>query len=170
MNASQIAELVDEGIVLDGTISLALKRRGEINALLIAAGREGWHVPLADADRDGRQWLAHGTLGIVPVVFTSDLLLKSFAPKSKHHERITLAATIQEGEPSLIGHFYEPVKKLETKFKDGKKFRTHAAEMLGDKAPAFITACLQRDKFKLPKSSVKVLWNADDSAEEAHEE
>ena len=54
--------------------------------------------------------------------------------------------------------FFSLSQVYESKVKDGKQFRSKAAELLGPRAPAFITACLARDKHGMPKSDVKVEW------------
>ena len=96
----------------------------------------------------------------VPVIFTADLLIKSFAEDSSIHLKVKEAAR---------GHldvFFNRTVKFETIIDSGKKFRKKAHEILGVDGPAFVTACLQRGKGGIPKSQTRVDW---DRASEAVE-
>jgi len=88
----------------------------------------------------------------VPVIFTADLLAQSFVDGSKAHARIAAAAV------ERLPLFYKPTVTWEMIPKNGKVFRRDADAILGKEAPAFITACLQRDKFGLPKNAIKIEW------------
>jgi hypothetical protein len=89
----------------------------------------------------------------VPVVFTADLLVKSFADNSAVHHRIQGIA----GEH--LDAFYAPKRTWETVIDSGKIFRRKAGEILGKDGPALITACLQRDKHGTPKSATRIEWD-----------
>jgi hypothetical protein len=126
----------------------------KIEARLEAAGLAGEQVELNDPDREGRQFIARGSAKTVPVVFTADLLVGQFQVESDVHRRIILA--IPAGH--YLREFFRSVRVFKTLFDSGKKFRAHAAELLGKDAPAFISACLQRDKTGVPKSKVVIDW------------
>lgn len=160
MTADKIKTLVDRGLEIVAQLATLEKEKKAIDEALATAGLDARadHVELEDAEREGRRWLARGTQSVVPVIFTADLLVKSFAPKSDVHTRIALAGG------DHLGHFYAEVPKFETQFDSGKIFRREADAMLGTAAPAFITACLQRGKGGMPKSAVKIEWGSAEAA------
>jgi hypothetical protein len=153
-SAALILRDVDRGAELTQAIASAkteldaIEERLEADAL----ARPDEHEALADASREGRQFLAKGTRITLPIVFTSDLLVKTFAPKSDVHDRIEAASDGQ------LARFYRLKPVFECTQKDGKAFRTFAAEILGPKAPALVAACRQVDKNGIPKSSTKLEW------------
>jgi hypothetical protein len=118
----------------------------------LQAGQRGEHQPLQDADRGGKCWFAHGSDQDVPLIFTDDKLIGSFTAESKVHKTILAVAA------GKLPEFFKPVNKFEAVFDDGKKFRKHAFEIFGEQAPAFITACVARDKAGIAKSDVKICW------------
>lgn len=154
MNAARITELVDRGLaIIAERDRLATELKG-IEAQLKKAGLEGEHRELKDAAREGRRFEARGTSAIVPVIFTADLLVKSFAADSATHRLIEAKAG------GKLADFYQLMPTWQTRFDDGKVFREQADVLLAKDAPAFITACLQRGKGGIPKSQVKVEWKA----------
>lgn len=152
MNPERIAQLVDRGLAVVAQIDTLKAELKQIEAQLKKAGLAGRHTELADAERDGRKFEARGSTTVVPVIFTADLLVKSFAQYSTTH------ALIQAKAGDRLDHFYTLTPTYETAFQDGKQFRAEADAMLGEDAPAFITACLQRGKGGIPKSQVKFEW------------
>ncbi len=142
---------VDRGLEIRAEIlKLAAELKG-IEERLEAAGLEGEQVPLEDKDREGRQWIAKGTKDQVAVIFTADSIVGMFAAGSVTHKAITAAA---EGKTS---QFFKLT--WVNRFKDGKDFRAHALEVLGEKAPTLITACLSRDKQGVPRNKTVIAWN-----------
>jgi hypothetical protein len=152
-----VKALVDRGLELRKEIDTRKKELAGIEAKLKKAGLNGEHLELKDADRDGRRYLARGSSRIVPVIFTADNLIGSFKNGSPIHTSIAHAGG------KFFDSFYKPVNGFENLFKDGKQFRALADELLAKDAPQFITACLSRDKFGIPKSAVQIGW---DDAEE----
>jgi hypothetical protein len=146
---------VDRGLQIVGELKMLQDELDRIEARLEAAGLEGEQVELNDPDREGRQFLARGSAAVVPVVFTADLLVQSFQVDSDIHRRIVLA--IPAGH--YVRDFFRSVRVYKTLFDSGKQFRAKAAELFGDSAPTFISACLQRDKDGIPKSKVKIDWH-----------
>jgi len=128
------------------SIETRLERAG------LEAGNRGEHEDLKDKEREGKQWLAKGSAVAVPMVFTADKLIGSFTANGALHQTIRLAAN------GHLTEFFKPVSKYEILFDDGKKFRAKALEVLAERAPAFITACVARDKAGIPKSDIKILW------------
>lgn len=122
----------------------------------LAAGAAGRHEELVDAQRDGTRWLARGSRIAVPIIFTADKLIGTFQRDSAKHQTIRTALGPQAAE---LHRFYKPVSSFENRFKDGKQFRSEADKVLAGRAPAFITACISRDKDGLAQSDVKLDWD-----------
>ena len=106
------AEIIVQRKALDAELK-ELEARLETDAL----ARPDEHEPLADADREGKQFLAAGTGITLPIVFTADKLVKTFAPKSDVHERIEAASDGQ------LLRFYRLKPVYECTQKDGKAMR-----------------------------------------------
>jgi len=148
-------ELVDLGLALRERIAALEKQLEEIESQLIVIARQGEQVPLKDEDREGRQFLAQGTEATIPIVFTADKIIGSFASGSAVNKRIYTA--LPEGKSLRL--FYLPKTVWEMSAKNGKQFRASAEEELGAAAPKFISACVARDKDGIPKSDIKVEWS-----------
>jgi hypothetical protein len=147
---------VDRGLEIVDAIAMLEKELGYIEERLQAAGLKGEQIELNDPDREGRQFIARGSAATVPVVFTADLLFGQFQVDSPIHRRI-----IQSLTHNGVNHFrtfFRSVRVFKSNFDSGKQFRTKAGELLGSEAPAFISACLQRDKDGIPKSKVRIEW------------
>ena len=147
-----ILALVDRGLQLHAEIKAREQELKAVEAKLAELALYKDQVPLSDPDREGSRYLAKGTSKIVPVVFTADKLIGSFKSDSPKHQEIVAAAG------SHFGEFFTLVKTYESQIDDGKKFRLAAGSVLGPAAPAFITACLARDKHGIPKSDAKIVW------------
>ena len=147
---------VDRGLEIRDEIAKLETEMKDIETRLKLHGLQnpGLQVELRDADRDGRQYLAPGTHKVVPVVFTSDLISGSINPLAPQ------AQTMRTAARDKISEFFKSVHKWENRFSSGKIFRNHAAEILAEAAPNFITACLARDKDGIPKSQIKVEWDS----------
>lgn len=122
------------------------------------------HEPLKDENREGRRVVLCGTRHRLPVVFSSDLLIKSFKEGSPKHTELLGLLTPEGGlateelrkqqAETLLRKFFAPPATWEALYDDGLQFRAVAAEWLPtDLAPRFITACVQRDKYKVAKST-----------------
>lgn len=156
-----IQQLVDRGIVLRAEIKEREIELKKIEKKLSEHGLKSEHQELKDSDREGRRYLARGSKLEVPIIFTADNLVKSFKHDTDMHRQILSAA---DGH---LHDFYSLTQTYEINFDTGKKFRTTADSILGKAAPAFITACLARDKHGIPKSSIKITW--DDAEEIPHQ-
>lgn len=159
ITASSIASDVERGLAIREEMETLKTRLEAIEERLKQAGIESPHLheELNDPEREGRQFKAAGLMHIVPVVFTADLLSKSFKDASPRH--LLLKSFAGDKLPDF---FAKPVT-WESKFDSGKKFRAHAMEVLGAKAPLFISACVQRDKAGIAKSAIKVDWDRAES-------
>ena len=145
---------VDRGLLIRAEIEKLEAELEEIEGKLIEAGKKGTQVDLVDENREGKQFLASGSKVIVPVIFTADKIVGTFQKQSAIHQRICAV------DCGKFLEFYTPVNGFKNLFESGKKFRAKASEILGDSAPPFITACLARDKFGIPKSDIKIEWDA----------
>jgi hypothetical protein len=154
MTPQQISLDVERGIELCATIKSALAELKTIEKRLESAGLEGEQIPLQEADREGRQFLARcPKLGmIVPVIFESDQIMASIQPNTDVHEAMSIIAG------QHFNKFWQPVSKLDRVQKDGQTYRKTAREILGNLAPPFISASLQRDKNGIPKSRTIISW------------
>jgi hypothetical protein len=148
---------VDRGLAIVAKMVRLQEELDLIETRLEAAGLAGEQVELNDPDREGRQYLARGSAKTVPVVFTADLLVGQFQADSEVHHRILSA--FDPLNYHKLREFFRSVRVFKTLFDSGKKFRAHAAELLGKDAPTFISACLQRDKEDVPKSKTVVAWD-----------
>lgn len=154
MTPQQISSDIERGLELRATIKTSQAELKSIEKRLEQAGLEGDQIPLQEADREGRQFLARSPkLGlIVPVVFESDQIIASVQ-----------YATDQFAELNWISgphfrKFFGEVRKFERVQKDGQTYRKTARELLAEHAPEFIAASLQRDKSGIPKSRTIIAW------------
>lgn len=148
MTPQQISTDIERGLDLRATIKTAQAELKAIEKRLEQAGLEGEQIPLQEADREGRQFLARSPkLGlIVPVVFESDQIVASIQPATTIFDDLSVISGAH------FGKFWQPVTKLDRVQKDGLTYRKSAREILGELAPTFIAASLQRDKAGIPKS------------------
>lgn len=145
---------VDRGLAIVATMETLKKELKAIHDRLGAAALTGVQVDLVDPEREGKQFLAPGTDRVVPVVLTADSVIQQFLKDSKAHK------TISEVAGGKLTEFYLPKVTYEAVFASGKLLRSRAAEIFGlEDAPAFVSACLARDKHGIPKSSIKVEWD-----------
>lgn len=152
---SAIKTLVDRGLELRSLIARARVELDDIEERLTKIGLAAEHEPLADAGREGRRWFARGSQLMIPVIFTSDKLIRSVGDNTPLHRRIL------EQSGDKFQAFFRPVKKWDNLFTDGKQFRAAAREQFGEiKGPSFVGACLARDKDNVPKSDIKIEWDA----------
>ena len=146
---------VDRGLAIRDEVEKLGAELKAINKRLQQAALAGEQVDLNDADREGKQFLAAGSERIVPVILTADQIIGEFGRDSDRHQEIVNAVSNATG----VLKFFNPVNKFENRFDSGKKFRALASEVFGTVAPAFITACLARDKQGIPKSAIKIMWD-----------
>jgi len=154
MTPQQISQDIERGLELRASIKSSTAELKSIEKRLEQAGLEGEQIPLQEADREGRQFLARSPkLGvIVPVVFESDQVIASIQPDTD---------VFRELERHSCGHFskfWQPVSKFDRVQKDGQTYRKAAREIIGPGAPQFIAASLQRDKNGIPKSRTIIAW------------
>jgi hypothetical protein len=148
-----LANLIDEALTLREEIIERQTRLKIVEAQIELAALKGPHEPLKDDSREGRQFLAKSRTGrVLPVIFTSDALIKSFLDQSEKHHALEALA----GGDANLRRLFKPPTKWESMWEDGQKFRAAATELLGPPSVAFIKACRQVDKSGLAKSVTKM--------------
>ena len=154
MTPQQISQDIERGLDLRTQIKAAQTELKTIEKRLEQAGLEGEQIPLQEADREGRQFLARSPkLGLlIPVVFESDQIIASIIPGTQTHADLSTIA----GEH--FGSFWTAINKLDRVAKDGQAYRKTARQILGPDAPDFVAASLQRDKTGIPKSRTIIAW------------
>lgn len=151
---------IDRGLAILAALEQLDVELKDIETRVKHAALHGEQVELKDADREGKQYLAAGSQRVVPVILTADKIIGEFGRDSQRHIQIMDAV---ENRTGLL-KFFKPVNKFENRFDSGKKFRAAADEAFNELAPAFITACLARDKDGIPKSDIKIMWEESEPA------
>jgi hypothetical protein len=161
MTTEQIAADIARGEFLKDRIEMDKKELKAIEARLEAAGLAGPHVPLNDANREGKQRLLEANGRILPVRFESDTLIGSFAHDSETHKNIKL---ILETEPvkGLFTKLFKEVHSYERRQDDGQKFRLLAKESIPTEQgyQALMYLLKSRDKKTgIVKSKTVIAWD-----------
>lgn len=155
MTPAQIAADIERGKEIKAEMVKLAAELKEINARLQAAGEATEHIPLADADREGKQAILRSSRHSLPIIFESDLLIASFKPDSPKHEEIQ--AILGDKLPK----FFRDTRVFERIQDDGKSFRKFARENLpADTFAKLVQACTDRKKDGIAKSRVVVDWDA----------
>lgn len=157
MTQTQIAADIARGLVIRSTIASLKIELDAIESRLESAGLQGEQIPLQDADREGKQFLARGDDKIIPIRFESDLIAGSFQPDSLMHKAVLTAL----GEDAKkLPKFFKDARTFERVPKDGKAFRKLAREILDSgRFAALINASTQRGKDGIAKSKTVVAWD-----------
>lgn len=153
MTSAQISADVDRGLALIAQSETIQEEFKGIITRLEQAALEGEQIPLTDEQREGMQFLAKGSSALVPIIITADAVSQTFADGSPAHGRI------EEAAQGHLKDFFKRSVTWKLMARDGKAFRQEAAAILADNAPAFISACLSRDKNGVPKNLVKIEWD-----------
>jgi hypothetical protein len=154
MTPTQIKADVDRGISLVNQIETLKAELKTIETRLTQAALEGVTEPLQDDAREGRQFIAAGSIARLPVIIESDQIIASFAPGS------ATADTLHDLCGPRLSHLYRTVTKFEKAPKDGKAFRATAFEYWpGDQGAKIIAASIQRDKHNIPRSRIVIPWD-----------
>lgn len=154
MTPQQEAQDVARGREIKAEIGRLKVELDAIESRLEAAGLAGFQIPLQEADREGKQYLARGLDWIVPVRFESDQIVGSFPPDSIMHTAVAAIAG------NHLDKFFKDVRKFERVPKDGNAFRKLARRLLAPDAFAqLISACTQRDNAGIPKSKTVIGWD-----------
>ena len=156
MTNEQIQADIERGIVIKREIATLKAELKDIETRLESAGLRGPHIPLEDAEREGKQAILTSLKHRLAVRLESDVLVGGFEVGS------TLAGLVK----SLISEqafnaLFKVVHKYERKEDDGHKFRIKAKAAIGDqdKYLQFITAIRSKDKDGIAKSKTVICWD-----------
>jgi len=160
----EVPGLIDRAKVIKQELAALTEELKLVEAKLAKYAQTQEHEDLKDKEREGKQVVLRSARWALPVRFTSDELIGSFADKSpKHWELMDILAKEPGCElhhaprEELLKRFFNPPSKWERKFEDGQKFRAAVGEWLSKEgAPKFIAACRQVDKHGIPKSKTVV--------------
>jgi hypothetical protein len=161
-NARLIADLIEEGIELDERIHALQERKKVIDEQLILAARLAPHEPLVDSGREGKRAMLQGNDGVIlPVVFESDMLMRTVQVGSDEYDNLIRSVDDADDGRLHLYSFWRPKSILENRYKDGKKFRADArAKLAPERAEALIAASISRGANGVAKSRVVVSWEA----------
>ena len=154
MTPQQIASDIARGLEIRAEMARLKIELDAIESRLDAAGLECHQIPLQEADREGKQYLARGRDKVIPVRFESDQIVGSFQPDSIMHKSVAAIAG------DHLAKFFKDVRKFERVPKDGNEFRKLARKLFEPDAYAkLISACTSRGKDGIPKSKTVIGWD-----------
>jgi hypothetical protein len=155
MTATQTAADIERGKAIKSQIAVLEAELKQIEARLKTAAEAGEHVPLQDANREGKQCLLRSPKLVLPVRFTADSIVGSFPFDGPMHKEI-LGIVGAEKLPL----FFKEVHSFDRVPKDGEKFRKIGrANLEPDAFAALIRAATARDKDGIPKSTLQIAWD-----------
>jgi hypothetical protein len=155
MTPQQIAADIERGNFLKAEIAKLETELKAIEGRLKQAAEAGEHVPLQDADREGKQCILRSPNLALPVRFTADSIIGSFLFDSPAHQEILGIVG-----PQKLPLFFKEVHGFDRVPRDGKKFREIArANLAPDAFAALIKAATARDKDGIAKSTVQIAWD-----------
>lgn len=156
MTNAQIEADIARGIIIKSEIAALTTELKLIEARLESAGLRGPHVPLEDAEREGKQAILTSSTHKLAVRLESDILIGGFEVNSP------IANHLQ----SLIGDkpfnsLFKLIHKYERKESDGHKFRLKAKAAIGnqDQYLQLISSLRSKDKDGIPKSKTVICWD-----------
>ena len=144
---------IDRGLAIRQQLTTLRDELAEIESRIEGQALIGVQIELNDPDREGRQFIAHGTTHTVPVILTADSIVGQFADDSPVHVRL------KEIAGDKLKEFFRKKTIWENLTKTGKQFRSLAAMLLEEKAPEFVNGAISRDKHGIPKSTIKIEWD-----------
>ncbi len=158
MTPQQIAADIARGKQIVDEIKALEAELKAIESRLEQAGLSGDQVPLKDADREGKQYLARGEKLVVPVRFESDLIAGSFDPDSVMHKAVLSA--LGDEHAAKLPLFFKDKRSFNRVPKDGLAFRKLARKQLDpDTVAKLIQSVTQRDKDGIAKSKTVIAWD-----------
>jgi len=157
MTNEKIQADIARGIIIKREITALNAELKAIETRLESVGLRGPHVPLEDAEREGKQAILTSPTHKLAVRLESDVLVGGFEVSS------TLAKQVRE----LIGEkafdvLFKIIHKYERKENDGHKFRLKAKKAIGDQAKylELIAVLRSKDKDGIPKSKTVIAWDS----------
>jgi hypothetical protein len=155
MTPEQIHQDVERGIVIKYEIEQLTIELKHIEKRLEQAGLHGQQIPLENAEREGKQYLAKSAKHIVPVVFESDMLIKSFPYGSPLHHALD---HLCGGENFKT--FFDQKRTFERSESDGHVFRKDVFDLMEDngKSHRIIGLLKAKNKDGIIKSRTVIDW------------
>jgi len=164
MNQNEIATDIARGHELRNRIKSDTAELKLIEKRLESVALLAPHIPLQDAEREGKQTILSGAGLTLPVVFESDLLIGSFTHGSSLHDSITLLLNHEPGQDSkktLFGALFKSSHTYERRISDGHKFRLAAkcAVPTNEGFNGLMHLLKSRDKDGIVKSKTVIAWD-----------
>lgn len=148
--------IIARGLEITAQIDRLKAELKSLESILESAALDAEHIPLEDADREGRQALLGGDNIVLPVIFESDLVAASIPDIGPQIGAIRQAI----GDDALVARIWRPSGKLERSAKDGQAYRKQLRSLLSPTAAAAVLqASIQRDKTGIPKSRTIIAWD-----------
>jgi hypothetical protein len=156
MTTEQIAADIERGIIVKAEIE---RLKGELKIIekrLESAALSAPHVPLAAADREGKQAELASDRHILPVRLESDMLVSFIERGSPIDNKL-----IDLINPVTHAALFKPVHGFERRTADGNKFRGLVRMAIDDESTALevIDVLRSRDKDGVPKSRTVIAWD-----------
>jgi len=127
-----------------------------LEAIIKQAGINGPHVPLEDAQREGKQAILKTPTHALRVRIESDNLVGGFEIGSETDKKVQALLT-----PTEFKSLFKAVRKHERKEADGHKFRIKAKKAIANEATylQLIKTIRSLDKDGLPTSKTVIAWD-----------
>lgn len=128
-----------------------------LEAIIKQAGINGPHVPLEDAEREGKQAILETPTHALRVRIESDNLVGGFEIGSEIDKKVQALLT-----PVEFKSLFKAVRKYERKESDGHKFRLKAKKAIAVEATylQLIKTIRALDKDGLPTSKTVIAWDS----------
>jgi hypothetical protein len=143
-------------VAINAQIATLEAERKPLLAIIEQAGINGPHVPLEDAEREGKQTIIQTPTHTLRVRLESDNLVGGFEIGSELEKSITELITKEQ-----LNELFKVVNKYDRKESDGHKFRLKAKKAIKDQAVylKLIKALRSLDKDGIPKSKTVIAWD-----------
>ena len=164
MNKNEIATDIARGHELRNRIKSDTAELKLIEKRLESVALLSPHIPLQNAEREGKQAILSGAGLTLPVVFESDLLIGSFTHGTSLHDSISLLLNHEPGQDikkTLFGSLFKSSHTYERRISDGHQFRLAAkfAIPTADGFNALMSLLKSRDKDGVVKSKTVIAWD-----------
>jgi hypothetical protein len=157
MTEEQKAADIERGEFLKQRIDKDKAELKLIEKRLEQVGLAGPHVPLEDAEREGKQTIIRTASHVLRVRLESDNLVSGFEIGSEIDQKVQALLT-----PAEFETLFKVVKKHERKESDGHKFRIKAKKAIALEANylQLIKTIRSLDKDGLPTSKTVIAWDS----------
>ena len=150
------SQAISRGLEITAQISALKAELADIESKLETIALHAEHLPLNEADREGRQAILHGDGVTLPVVFESDLVAATLPDPGP---AIGIIRSVVK-DPAVMVQLWKPASALTRVAKDGQKYRQQLRGLLSpEDAATVLRASIQRDKTGIPKSRTIIAWD-----------